>query len=122
MGKHKILYVDDEVINLELFKFNLRDRYDVLIAENGEIGLDRISNNPDILVIISDMKMPKMNGCQFIKKVKEKYSHLKCFILTGFEVTPEIQECINNGLIIDCFSKPMDSSKIDFEISNAIGI
>ena len=120
MSKPKILYVDDEIINLQLFIFNLEDRYTVLTAENGIDGLRLLSDNPDTKVVISDMKMPMMHGIEFIKKAKEKYPEIKYFILTGYDINSEIQEALDSELIIDCFIKPFKMDKIDAEIKKVI--
>ena len=111
--KPKILYVDDEFINLQLFKINFDNKYEVFTAENGITGLEVLDNNPDIIVVISDMKMPLMNGIEFIKKAKEKYSHIRFYILTGFQITEEIQEALNSKLILKYFSKPFNLNKIE---------
>jgi YesN/AraC family two-component response regulator len=66
------------------------------------------------------MKMPKMNGIEFIKKAKEKYSAVKFYILTGFEITEEIQHALVNGLIMKYFRKPYDLNDIAVEISRTL--
>jgi two-component system, response regulator, stage 0 sporulation protein F len=119
-GKAKILYVDDELINLQLFEINFRKKYEVLTVDNGMTGLEVLDKNPDILVVISDMKMPNMNGIEFIKQAKAKHPDIKFYILTGFEITEEIQEAINLKLILKYFRKPFNMKEIDTEISEAI--
>jgi DNA-binding NtrC family response regulator len=119
--KHKILYVDDESINLELFEINFSKKYTVLVAENGIKGLEVLADNPDILVVVSDMKMPHMNGIEFIKKAKEKHPAIKFYILTGFEITEEIHEAIKSKLIIKYFRKPFNIKEMDSSITEAIG-
>lgn len=118
--KTKILYVDDEFINLELFQINFSTNYEVLIAENGFDGLKIINNQSDIAIVISDMKMPYMDGIEFIKKAKEIYPYMKYFILTGFEITQKIKEALDSGLILKCFSKPFNINDIDTTIRNHI--
>jgi len=120
MERHKILYVDDEPTNLMLFEINLKNKYNVLTVENGMDGLQLLEDNSDIKVVISDMKMPKMNGIVFIEKAKEINPQMKCFILTGYGVTSEIEEAVKNRLIINCLSKPFEMNKIDLEIIKAI--
>ena len=71
--KIKILYVDDEQINLKLFIIGMRKNYDVITAENGLIGLEILAKNEDTKIVVSDMRMPKMNGLEFIKEAKRKY-------------------------------------------------
>ncbi|HPV57322.1 MAG TPA: response regulator, partial [Tenuifilaceae bacterium] len=69
MSNNKILYVDDEQINLELFKINFRNDFDIRIANSALKGLE-ILQEEEIDVVISDLKMPHMNGLEFIEKIK----------------------------------------------------
>jgi two-component system response regulator (stage 0 sporulation protein F) len=119
-GKHKILYVDDEIINLQLFKLVFSNKYEVFTAENGLKGLELLDNIQDISIVISDMKMPFMNGIEFIQKSKVKYQNISYFILTGYEITDEIQEALNLGLIVKYFKKPFNKSEIISEIEFAL--
>jgi two-component system response regulator (stage 0 sporulation protein F) len=119
--KPKILYVDDESINLKLFEINYSKKYEVLTADCGIKGLEVLKDNPDIRVVVSDMKMPNMNGVEFIKQAKVRHPTINFFILTGFEITEEIQEAIKLKLIIMYFRKPFNMNEIDTAISEAIG-
>ncbi|MCU4173647.1 response regulator [Carboxylicivirga sp. N1Y90] len=119
-NKAKILYVDDEAINLTLFEINFKQHYDVYTAENGSKGLEILKENPDTLIIVSDMKMPGMNGIEFIKKAKEQFPNKKYFILTGFEINDEITHAIESGLIIKYFRKPFNIKDIQSSIDSAI--
>lgn len=118
--KVKILYVDDEHYNLELFKLNFKKKYDILLANNASEGLEVLEHNPEVLIVISDMKMPNMNGLEFITLAKEMYPSIKFYILTGFEITEEISEALNSGLILKYFSKPFNINEIDSEIQKVI--
>jgi two-component system, response regulator, stage 0 sporulation protein F len=118
--KLKILYVDDEQINLKLFIMNMNKKYDVITAENGIKGLEVLANNPTIAIVVSDMKMPKMSGLEFIKLAKEKYPNISFFILTGYEITEEIEEALKSGIIQKYFRKPFSIADIDSSIKNAI--
>ncbi len=81
MSKPKILYVDDDSINLLLFEANLEKKYTVLTANSVQSGLDILSNNPDIKVLMSDLKLPVMNGLEFIKQGKAGITrHLLLYI------------------------------------------
>jgi len=110
--KQKILYVDDEEINLLLFESNFNEIYQVLIAYDGFEGLEVLDENPDTSIIISDMKMPGMNGIEFIKKAKAKYPDKKFYILTGFEIKEQIKEALDTGLILEYFCKPFEIEKM----------
>src|SRR5512145_2148147 len=106
--KTKVLYVDDEPINLQLFKINFTEKFDVYIAKDGFEGLEILDKELGIMVIICDMKMPEMNGIEFVKHAKERYPDKKYYILTGYEITSEIQEALDSGLILRYFSKPLN--------------
>ena len=71
MGLPRILYVDDEVINLELLQLTYMNDFEVITATSAKEGLQMLEVNPDIRVVISDLKMPVMNGLEFIKVVKK---------------------------------------------------
>ena len=113
MSKTKILYVDDEPVNLKLFKINFRKKYEILTAQDGFSGLTELENNSDTFVVISDMKMPNMNGLEFIKRAKEKFPEKKFYILTGFDISEEIKLALKTGLILKYFSKPFNIKDIE---------
>lgn len=120
MEKTKILYVDDEAINLMLFKINLQKKYEVLTAENGMNGLEVLSVDKDISIVFSDMRMPEMNGIEFISNAKELYPEINFYILTGFEITSEISKALDNGMIDKYFQKPFNMNLISLEIENIL--
>ena len=120
MEKIKLLYVDDEAINLMLFQANLEKKYDVLTAENAFTGLQYIAEHKNIKVVVSDMKMPVMNGIEFILKARLISSDIAFFILSGFEITDEIQDALSEGIIRRYFRKPFNINEISKEIENAI--
>ncbi len=107
-----VLYVDDELINLKLFEINLGKRCNVLTADNGKRGLELLDMFPEIKVIISDMRMPYMSGIEFIRIAKAKFPEKSFFILTGYEITEEIQQAIDAGLIKQYFCKPINMFEI----------
>jgi two-component system, response regulator, stage 0 sporulation protein F len=117
-----ILNVDDEPINRMLFKSIFKNKYNVLTAESGSSGLELLRDNADIDVVISDMKMPGMNGIEFISKARELYPGIIYFILTGFDITPEIQKSLETGLICKCFKKPLNLKEIDETIREKLSV
>ena len=56
--------------------------------------------------------MPGMNGIQFIKEAKQNHSDIKYFILTGFDLTSEILDALNQQIILKYFSKPLNIKEI----------
>ena len=70
----KILYVDDEVGNLNYFKSAFRREYNILTAESGDQALKILKEDQDIPIILTDQRMPKMSGVTFLMPVS--YTHL----------------------------------------------
>jgi two-component system, response regulator, stage 0 sporulation protein F len=120
--KTTLLYVDDEPINIMLFEANFNRNYQVITANSGFEGLEKLRINPEISVVVSDMKMPEMNGIQFIVKAKKDYANIKYFILSGYELTDEIVDALNNKLILKYFKKPFNMKEIEENINNAFKI
>jgi len=117
-----ILYVDDEPINLFLFSQIFEKKYKVITAESGYAGLNIIEKNPNIDIVISDMKMPGMNGIEFIQRAKELYSNIHYYILTSYDITPEIDNALRTGLIDKYFQKPFNLQEIESTISEKLNI
>lgn len=110
-GKLKVLYVDDEEINNFLFVHNFT-MYDIVTAISGKDALKILKEQNSIDAIISDMSMPEMNGIEFIKQAKIISPDLPYFILTAYSQHDEIDIALKDGLIIECFSKPIEQTKI----------
>lgn len=117
----KVLYVDDEPINLMLFKANFKNKFSIITAESGQQGLQELKNNPETIVVISDMKMPGMSGLEFIRIAKLDYPNISFYILTGFDITDEISEALDERLIHKYFRKPFNIKEIELAIFDAVG-
>lgn len=80
----RILFVDDEIQILKsLSRLFIDKEYDVVTAENGEDAL-KILESQEINLIVSDMRMPNMDGYQLLSKVREKYPKILRVILSGY--------------------------------------
>jgi CheY-like chemotaxis protein len=120
MERTVILYVDDEHINLKLFSLAFEKKFRVEIADSGVEGLRKLNSLPEIEVVISDMKMPGMNGIDFIKTAKSNYPDVSYYILTGFDISTEISNALNQGLISSYFRKPFNLREIEAAIHDAM--
>jgi len=115
-----LLYVDDEPINLKLFAINFKNKFHVLSAGSGFEGLGLLKSSPETHIVISDMKMPGMNGIEFIKKAKKEFPEILCFILTGFDITEDIADALNERIILKYFRKPFNIKEIEMSIQEAL--
>ncbi|MEQ9306785.1 MAG: response regulator [Marinoscillum sp.] len=108
----RILYVDDEYPNRITFQITYRGVLEVLLAASADEGLSILADSTNIGHVISDMRMPGKNGLEFIKEAKNNHPEIKYCLLTGFEITPEIQDALSDGTIQKYFQKPFDREKI----------
>lgn len=111
--KYNILYVDDEESNLRIFKLVFRRDYNIFIATSGAGGL-KILDKEKIHLIITDQRMPKMTGVEFLKEV---YQRMPCsppnrMILSGFSKTKDIEEAQDKYLLYKFISKPWDENDL----------
>lgn len=116
----KVLYVDDEVMNLFLFENLLAENFEILTAKSPELGLEILKNDDTIDIVISDMKMPVMNGLQFIEKAQEFYKKCPYLILSGYHKIPEIEEALESGMIRGYLQKPFEVDQITATIHKEI--
>lgn len=71
-GMRKVLIIEDNEINREILQEVLKNEFEVLMAENGQVGLDILkAHYQEISVILLDIIMPVMDGFTFLAKVKE---------------------------------------------------
>ena len=107
----EILYVDDETINLNLFEYSFRKDFVIHTSLSAEEGLQTLEK-VNIEVLISDLKMPNMNGIEFIRLVKKKFPRISCILLTGYYEPqlfndPEIQ-----SLLFKYILKPFNKDEL----------
>ncbi|MAW64996.1 MAG: hypothetical protein CMD18_02265 [Flavobacteriales bacterium] len=117
--KPTILYVDDESINLRLFKISFKDNYDITTAQSGEDGLKLIEENHHFDIIISDQRMPGMNGTQFMIDAKKILPQSKYILLTGYTDIEALERAINDVGLWQYVKKPWEPSNLKFIIENA---
>lgn len=115
--KRKLLYVDDEILNLYLFRDYFKNEFEVIVAKSGKEAIEELSENLDVQFVISDMRMPEMNGLEFITEAKTLRPNITYCILTGYDLTPEIQTAIIEKKVARYFSKPFDPTEISSFLS-----
>jgi len=85
----------------------------VLKAENGEIGIERLKENPDIDMILMDIMMPVMDGYEAMEKIRnmERFKDLPIIALTAKAMKHDAEKCMNAGAS-DYLSKPLDVDRL----------
>lgn len=103
---NKVLLVDDEPSILEAFRRQFRKLYSVDTAESGIEGLEFVSSKGPYAVVVSDMRMPVMDGIQFLKEVKLLNPETIRVMLTGNADLETAMNAVNEGNIFRFLTKP----------------
>nr|WP_320012307.1 HD domain-containing phosphohydrolase [uncultured Desulfobulbus sp.] len=102
----RILFVDDEPNVLQSIKRQLRKRFDLVTAEGGQEALRVLQENGPFAVIVSDMRMPGMNGVELLSQAKNLYPETVRLMLTGNADQETAMAAVNNGQIFRFLTKP----------------
>ncbi len=122
----KVMVVDDEQDIQSLFrqKFKKEIKENIIefyFAFSGESALEYLSTAKaaDLVLILSDINMPGMNGLELLRILKEEYSHLKVFMITAYDDTYKYQKAQEYGAN-DYLTKPIDFDKLKEAIYSLI--
>lgn len=116
----KILYVDDERGNIDYFRSVFRREYEIVTANSGEEGLDILEKNRDIPVILTDQRMPRMTGVEFLRKSIDIVPDSIRILVTGYADMETVINAINLGHIYYYISKPWTYDEMNIIIKRAI--
>ncbi|MES2127959.1 MAG: HD domain-containing phosphohydrolase [Pseudomonadota bacterium] len=115
-----VLCVDDEPNILSSLRRLLRPHgYRVLLAESGAAGLAALEQEA-VDLVISDMRMPGMDGAQFLEKVRARWPDTMRMLLTGYSDITSILAAINRGEIYRYITKPWDDNDIVLVVRHAL--
>jgi response regulator RpfG family c-di-GMP phosphodiesterase len=117
--KIKILAIDDEVEILNSINRVFRKQYDVHVFEFPDKALDAIKEH-EFAVIISDMKMPAMDGATFLTEANKLSPNSVRILLTGYSDMESTIRAINEGHIYSFMSKPWNNDELKLLVENAV--
>ncbi len=109
-AKTKILAVDDEEFNLDIIRRHMiRAGYEVILAEDGLVALERLEENPDTAVIVLDRMMPEMDGMEFLSRIKAnaKFQDIPVIMQTAAAGSEQVLQGIKAGVYY-YLTKPYD--------------
>lgn len=116
-----ILFVDDEASILRaLERTFIEDDYDVMTACSAEEGLALLCREPDVRVVVSDYRMPGMDGIEFLRTVGERWPDTVRLVLSGYADTGALASAINEGKIARFIAKPWHSEELRQAVADAL--
>ena len=121
--QEKVLFVDDEPNVLRsLNRLLIDEEYTLYTAESGREGLEILEREPDIQVVVSDYRMPEMNGVDFLKQVYARWPKTVRIVLSGYADTGSIVAAINEGKIYRFIPKPWNDDELKVHLAKAFEV
>ena len=117
----RILFVDDEERILRSLAMQFRRQYDVLTESDPRRALERLKSET-VDIIVSDQRMPQMNGAEFLAQASELAPHSLRILLTGYSDLDAAVEALNSGGIFRYLTKPWDQQEMSFTLRQAAEI
>lgn len=119
--KIRILCVDDEINVLRsIERLFLDEDYEILNATSGAEGLEIMRKVSPVQIVISDYRMPGMNGVDFLKEVYSHWPDTVRIMLSGYADAAAIVSAVNEGQIYRFIPKPWDDNELRMTVSNAL--
>lgn len=116
----RVLFVDDEPNVLQSIKRGLRKEFDIDTAEGGEEALGKLQANGGYAVIVSDMRMPGMNGVEFLKEAKKRSPDTVRMMLTGNADQQTAVDAVNHGDIFRFMNKPCPPDELASAVNSGL--
>ncbi|MGH8188371.1 MAG: response regulator [Steroidobacteraceae bacterium] len=116
----RILCVDDEARIVEGLALHLRKDYQVHTAMSGDEGLQKLKELGGVAVVVSDMRMPNMDGATFLKRVMRAYPDTSRILLTGEPGRDAAVLAVNEGQIFRFLTKPCPPDQLKSAIDAGV--
>jgi len=119
MDKPSLLILDDEKEVLNALNRVLRKHFQLYLFSDANEAIGFYQDNPNIPLVLTDMRMPIMDGATFLGKIIEINGHCKRFLLTGHADINLTVTAVNEGKISHYFSKPWNNEELIAELNSA---
>ena len=109
---NKIHCVDDEESILRGFQLNLRKDFELHLASDGVEGLELFEKEGGFALVLSDMRMPRMNGAEMLAEIKKRDHEVSTILLTGHTDFDSAMAAVNDGNVFRMLSKPCPPERL----------
>jgi C4-dicarboxylate-specific signal transduction histidine kinase len=116
----KILFVDDEPSILEGLAIHARRKFQVSTATSGAEGLQRLKKEGPFAIVVSDMRMPEMDGSAFLREVRLNAPDTIRMLLTGYADLESAMNVVNEGYVFRFLTKPCDPGSLHKAFDSAL--
>lgn len=118
-SKLRLMVVDDESDNLDLLYRSFRKDFEVFRADSGLKALQLLEQEGEMGIIISDQRMPQMNGTEFLCRTVEQYPDTIRILLTGYTDVEDLVGAINQGKVFKYITKPWKPEDLEMVVRQA---
>ncbi|MFE1748650.1 SpoIIE family protein phosphatase [Coleofasciculus sp. H7-2] len=118
-SKLKLMVVDDEHDNLDLLYRTFRRDFRVFKADSAFSAIQVLDTEGEMAVIISDQRMPQMNGTEFLSKTVERFPDTIRILLTGYTDVEDLVDAINSGQVFKYITKPWNPENLKAVVQQA---
>jgi FixJ family two-component response regulator len=119
LGQRTLLLLDDEEnILTSLTRLLRRDGYKILKATGAAAAFELLAEH-QVGVIVSDQRMPEMNGTEFLRRVKQLYPNTVRMVLSGYTDLKSVTDAINEGAVYKFLTKPWEDEQLRVNIQEA---
>ena len=120
LPRPRLLFVDDEPAVLEAVAANLRRAFEVVTATSGDAGLEYLTAQSDFAVVMSNIRIPKMDGATFLALAKEIAPEAVRILLTGQADLDAAIRAVNHGQLFRFLTKPCPRDTLRGVIDSAV--
>ncbi len=120
MSSERVMFVDDDQATLDTYERLLMDHLPVETALGPREGLERIQKNGPYAVVVSDLRMPEMDGIEFLMEVKKRHPQTVAIILTGNADLTAAIAAVNTGQVFRFLTKPCPPAQMVEGIASGI--
>lgn len=117
--KLRLMVVDDESDNLDLLFRTFRRNFRVFKAESAMEAIRLLQEEGEVGIIISDQRMPRMTGTEFLSRVAEEYPDTIRILLTGYTDVEDLVDAINSGKVFKYVTKPWNPEDLQQVVQQA---
>lgn len=118
--KPRVLFVDDEPLALEGLSRSVYRDFQADLAEGPEAGLEKVKNDGPYVVVVSDMRMPVMDGAEFLSRVRNFAPDSIRVMLTGYADTEAAMRAVNEGRIFRFLNKPVSAEDLILTLRDCV--
>ncbi|PHQ34134.1 response regulator [Rhodopirellula bahusiensis] len=112
--------MDDDTIVLRVLRRSMESDYEVETAESGLRALEILRSETPISCVVSDMRMPMMDGVELVKKIAAEWPTIPCIILTGNQDEESEQRALEESNVYRLMNKPSPRGEIIEAIEGAL--